>query len=726
MADKTGKGSKPIQSAPLPDAQAQSIQQALNQAVEYHSAGQLPEAEKLYRQVLQGDPDHPVALHLLGMIANQVGQNEAALELVKKALLFSPEYAEAHNTLGNALQDLGQLEEAVTSYQQAIRIKPDYSDAHSNLALSYQDLGRLEAAIASFENALAIDPHNPKTQNNLGTALQQSGRLDDALACYRKSIEINPEYAAGHNNLGNVLLEQGKLDEAIASFNNAVAINPDFADGHNNLGTALQAQGKMEDARACYRRSIEINPDHIEGHNNLGNVSKELGALEDAVACYRKAIDINPDYFEGYSNLGNVLRDLGRFDEAITNCRQALSLQPDFAEAHNNLGNALQGNGAYEDAMASYRQAIALMPDFAEAYSNLGNALKDQGQLEEALGNYKRVLEIDPENAKAHFNLGILQLLSGNFEEGWPNYDWRWRVKDFVSHESNIIHKESLWHGENLKGPDGKKILVSMEQGIGDEIMFASMIPDLAQVADEIVVECEARLVPLFKRSFPTITFIVRSDAPLDDATEDEIDFQIPAGNLGSHFRRNFDQFPKPASYLLPDAKKKGHIRNDYSDRWPDKRLVGISWKSGNVSVGGKRSLMLDQWEPLLANPDCQFINLQYGNVAGDLADLKKSTGVDVYQDPSVDPLKDMDAFAAQVAALDLVISVTNTTVHVAGALGIPTWIMLQNVPDWRWVRGRDDSLWYPSIRLFRQENPDNWEGVIARVNEELSQSSDD
>jgi len=367
---KAAKNAKSVRSAtPSPGQQVLTIGQqtltigqALDLAVQHHTAGRLPEAENIYQQVLQADPGQPVALHLLGVTAFQVGKHGIAVDLITKALAVKPDFAEAHNNLGNAFKELGRLDEAAASYRQALVLKPDFADARYNLGNVFKELGRPEEAAASYRQALAL----------------------------------KPGYAEAHNNLGAVLQDQGKLDGAVASYRQALAVTPGYAEAHNNLGTALHDLGKLDGAVASYRQALILKPGYAEAHNNLGNAFKVLGRLEEAVANYRRALAIRPGYAEAQCNLGTALQEMGKLDGAAASYHQALAAKPDYAEAHNKLGSVFQALGKLDGAVASYRQAIVLKPDFADAYNNLGIALHGQGKLAEAIAAYHESLRLRP------------------------------------------------------------------------------------------------------------------------------------------------------------------------------------------------------------------------------------------------------------------------------------------------------------------------------------------
>jgi predicted O-linked N-acetylglucosamine transferase (SPINDLY family) len=348
-----------------------TVPEALAFAVQEHQAGRLQEAETIYRQILQVEPHHADAWHLLGVIGSQRGDHQRAVDFISRALKSRPAWAEAHYNLGNAWRALRRLLQAVDCYHRALELKPDYTEAHVNL----------------------------------GNALKDQGNLDAAVACYLRALQLNPHLAVVHSNLGNVLQDQGNLDAAVASYRRALSLQPDYAEAHNNLGQALQKQGKSEEAVASCRRAIELNPHFAAAHTNLGNALQDQGKLDDAVACYRRAVELEPGLAAVHNNLGTVFFALGRFSEAVASCRRALELKSDYAEACYNLGNALLSQAKPTEAAACYRQALELKPGYAEAHNNLGSAWKDQGLLDEAVACYRRALELKPDYAIAHSNL---------------------------------------------------------------------------------------------------------------------------------------------------------------------------------------------------------------------------------------------------------------------------------------------------------------------------------
>ncbi|NQU56254.1 MAG: tetratricopeptide repeat protein [Rhodospirillales bacterium] len=482
------------------------------------------------------------------------------------------------------------------------------------------------------------------------------------------------EDAAAHH-------QAGRLAKAEKAYRKAIAINGDFFEAHVNLGVVLQAQEKLEGAEKSFARAIALNDSVPEIHYALGTVLSDLGRAADAAASHQRALDLNPVYVEALNGLAIALEKQGNAEGAVLTFERALDLNPGFAEAQNNLGNLYHRQGQPGDAIAAFRRAIAINPDYAEAHRNLSQAL----------------------------------LLGGNLAEGWAEYQWRWRCRDFPSEKRAFPY--ALWAGEDL---DRKTLLVWGEQGVGDEVHFAGQIPDLLDAGANVVVECEQRLVPLFQRSFPDATCVARKTPP-DPATQQGIDFHIPSGDLGRWLRPDMDAFPDRAAYLVAEQDRVRKLKGQYRAGTKD-LLIGVAWTSKNPEIGADKSMALSDWKPLASVPGVRFIDLQYGDTAAERTAFEKQTDIAIHRDDGIDQLADLDAFAAQISAMDLVISVSNTTVHFSGALGVPTWVLLNRVPLSCWMQDREDCPWHPSVRLFRQSEAGQWGDVIGRVKDALQE----
>ena len=557
------------------------------------------------------------------------------------------------------------------------------------------------------------DPNQVDVESDLQRAIgfHQTGKLQQAELICQQILQIHPQHFTALHLLGVIAYQVENFEIAVDLIQQAVKVDPNQSSCFFSLGLTLKKQGRLGEAINAYYKVLEIEPKNADAYNNLGNILGLSGQLEEAVDTYRKALEINPDDIRTYNNLSVVFQKQGKLAEAIDTYYKVLEIDSTDARIYNNLGILLKEQGKFKEAIDAYCKALEIFPGYAEAYNNLGNVLQLQGNFEDAAVVYKKALEINSQFSEAHKNLGMLLLLTGELEHGWEKYEWRWKCHDFPSENRNF--PQPLWDGTGLSD---KSVLVWTEQGVGDEIMFANMLDTLSWMAAEIITECEERLVPLFQRSFPKIQFVSREQKPNPILLNKDIDYQVPIGSLAQWLRKNESQFPKKGSYLSASSEKVSQLRDKYKGLTDDRFLVGISWKSINHGIEKEKSTILENWTPILSQPDCFFVNLQYGDIKQEIGEYYSSTGILIYTDQEINPLTNLDNFAAQISALDLVISISNTTVHISGALGKKVWTLLPYVPDWRWMLKREDTPWYPTMKLFRQSQMNDWRDVFQRV----------
>ena len=423
----------------------------IQEAVDFHQRGRFREAEQLYQAVLQAQPDHFDALHLLGILRAQQGSTEAAVKLITLALEQNPRVAEAHSNLGNALQALGRYDEAISSYEKALAIKPDFADALCNRGSALQALNRHDEAVASYDEALRIAPAHVLTLNNRGNVLQELGRYDEAIASYDKALAARPGDAEAFNNRGSALSKLNRNEEAIANCDKALAIKPDHVQALNNRGNALQALGRYEEAIACYDKALAIKLDYPEAHYNRGSALRELKRYDEALASYDRALALKSRYPNAIINRGNVLLDLNRHEEALASFDRALQLEPDNAGAHYNRGNVLRDLKRHEEALASYDRALAFKPDYLEVLYNRGLALRDLRRHEDAAESLARLLELAPDHDFAKGELLHTRMLC---------CDW----KHFASATESI--KKDIRAGKQSAEPFGYQAISDSPQDL--------------------------------------------------------------------------------------------------------------------------------------------------------------------------------------------------------------------------------------------------------------------
>jgi tetratricopeptide (TPR) repeat protein len=444
----------------------------------------------------------------------------------------------------------------------------------------------------------------------------------------------------------------------------------------------------------------------------------QAGLFAEAEQVYRQVLAADPHHSDALHLLGMIAYQTGRSDVAVELIRKAIAIKRDAASYHSNLGNVLESQGKLVEAGASYQRALVLKPDLAEVHLNLGNIFKALGDVDSSLACYRRSLALNPESPEAAVAESVALLLQGDFAAGWKNFDRRWQKNDNDTQMRR--YAQPLWRGERLTSG---RLLIWGEQGIGDEIMFAGLIPDVIRTGNRCVLNCDARLQPLFARSFPGIDVV--SGATSESHPELDIAAHLPSGSLPVLFRKSSAAFAATTSpYLVADPSPRSRFRTRYTN---GRKLVGLAWYTKNKQSGRSRSidlaLLAPLFAPLSSRAGIRWINLQYGDREW-LKEQTTAANAPILIDPEVDQLSNIDEFAAQVAAMDLVITIDNSTAHLAGALGVPTWLMLPFAPDWRWLLKREDSPWYPTLRLFRQTSLGDWKSVVRDVENALRQAT--
>lgn len=546
-------------------------------------------------------------------------------------------------------------------------------------------------------------------QSSLEAAIDhhKAGRLAKAEAIYQQILAQDRNHLAVIHYLAALAHQSGRNTMAIELFRRAIALKPDWPEAHSNLAHILMLENQYPEAIAAACRAIELKPDYAEAHNNLGNALQGNKNFAEAILACRRAIVLRPDFAEAYNNLGNALRASAQPAEAIAAYQQAIAINSHFAEAYNNLGNALQDQRQHAAGADAYRRAIALRPNYAKAQCNLANALKDDGKPDEAIAAFRNVIALQPDLAEAHANLALVLLSIGNYEQGWEEYEWRRKCSALSIARTEFTAPE--WTGESLTH---RRLLLHTEQGLGDAIQFARFIPPLIPRAAKIILQCQPPLARLMQMSFPECEIVIQGQ-PLP-----AFDYHVPLLSLPRILQTTLATIPCDIPYLKPDSSLNAAWEKGLGPR-DGKLHVGITW-AGNPNFPGDqtRSLHIDQLKPLARIPGIQLFSLQKGVPAEQIKHVPPGLKL---IDLSAE-LTDFADTAAAMSQLDLIITTDTSIPHLAGALGKPAWLMLQAYPDWRWLRERADSPWYPSIRLFRQTQPGDWATVLARVATELVQ----
>lgn len=532
-------------------------------------------------------------------------------------------------------------------------------------------------------------------QNHQDKNFPEAERLCNAI------LEHCPKQPDAFHLLGLMANTSGDPKTAIRLIRKAIKINPSWHFFYNSLGVVEENLGRIDDAIASFQRAVELKPDYTEAHLRLGKMYYLQGKLQDSANAFLRASQTDPQNIDSWNNLGVALMDLRNYPAAMEALQKALALNPAFPEGHANLGNVLQRTDNYQAAIAHLNEAIRLRPTYPEAWNTLGLTLHKMLD-PRALPCVQRSVECNPEYAEAHFNLALLYLLQGRYEEGWKEYEWRWKAPTFPSKKRNFPQPQ--WFGENLAG---KRLLVHAEQGHGDTIQFVRFLPMLTQYGGEVILEVQPALRKLLS-GLPGVAAIVAEGEALPP-----FDLHCPMMSLPFVLETKAERIPPPLPlpYLADQAMTPKPISKSGL-------RVGLVWAgSASHRLDHLRSIPLAMFAELGRIPGVSFISLLKGPATAQIAEVASQFHVV----DACSTAQDFTDVAEQIKALDLVISVDTAVAHLAATMGKPTWILVPFMPDWRWFYNRQDSPWYPSVRLFRQRSVGDWKSVIDEVAKELS-----
>ncbi len=581
--------------------------------------------------------------------------------------------AEGENCTAEAVDTImSQLAQAAAD-QQAASLKPDDANTCIDTAIALQRAGRHAEALEKCTQAVSIAPQDVRAHHVMGFVLQTQGRCGEAVESYRRAVQLKPDFAEAYDHLGVALSEQDRCDEAIDSHGKAIELAPDCAGAHNNLAIALGSQGRFDEAIASYQQALRLEPDLGDAHYNLANLLRQQRRYEEAIAGYNRAIELRADHAEAYNNLGRTLKECGRIGEAVQNCVRAIGLNPNLAEAHNNMGLLLRAQGRHDEAIESYEKAIQLKPDYANA----------------------------------HWNYSLALLSCGRYAEGWQEYQWRRKAKLGAILDSQRDRPGS-WDGSPFSG---KRLLIRYEQGMGDNLQFVRYAPMVKARGGTVIFETLEPLLGLLE-GFDGIDELVAASP--DGHPTVQFDLDVFVLDLPRLFGTTVETIPAEIPYLHADRAK--------VDSWggrfgADDFKVGIVWAgSPRHTNDANRSCALGHFRHLGQIDGVRLLGLQKGPAAA------RTEQADVGM-PFVnlgDEFEDFADTAAAIENLDLVVSVDTAALHLAGAMGKQVWALLPFDADWRWLRDRDDSPWYPTMKLFRQSRPGDWDGLFDSVAAEL------
>jgi tetratricopeptide (TPR) repeat protein/SAM-dependent methyltransferase len=608
----------------------------------------------------------------------------------------------------------GRFIEAETLAARILAAIPDHADAAHLYGLVLAQTGRAQEAVGYLATAATVRD-TPDHHVNYGLVLAMNGRRDEAMAAFRRALALNPGHAASGRGLAELLLDRGRrfcmADEyarAVDDLREASAHNPLHAEIALWLGTALHECGRIDLASVAYRRALVLAPTMNPAWINLATLTADDPMAGDVAVLWRRAVVSRLPAVDERDRRGlaDALTVQGA-PGAATACRAALAVNPADAALWTNLGT-LGG----EEAEACFYRGVKLDPRNAAAYLGLSTIARERGLLDDALRKARKALLFAPQTPEIRMAYALAALSSGRLAEGWAHYDDRWSVETEKASGGRPVFAAPRWNGEALNG----ELLVWGEQGLGGEIMLASLLPDLQARGCRSVVWASVRLHSLLARSMPELRLLRR---PGDDPRQMNAAAEIAMGDLPQLLRRNLADFPtNRGPFLRAEAGRTAEFRR-FCDQGTGALLVGVSWRSGNARFGATRSVEFARLAAALSrcggDRPIRLFNLQYGDIGDDIA-AARAVGCDVSVIPDLDTTNDIDGLAALICAMDLVVTIDNVTAHLAGALGAPCWTLLPFAAEWRWLRDRADSPWHPGMRLFRQARLGDWDGVLQDV----------
>jgi len=648
-----------------------SADKAFQRALASLREGQLDEAERSFKKLLDAEPKHVAGLNLFAILLTQLGRFDEADRYLRRALTENARSDATFYNHGMVLAALKRPAEAAEQFTKAIDINASAAEMWNSRGVIFNELGRYQQAVADFDQAIALKANYADAFSNKGNSLAALGLWDQSLAAYDAAITLE-------QRMINAWLGRAKI--------------------------LLFVRKDYEKAFEAYNKLLSLKPDLADTWIGLGNIFCQSSEYDRALAAYDKAIELSPDLPDGWHGRANVLYEAKRHDEAIAAYDNLLGKSP--ALAWLGRGNVYSDLGLDEQALAAYEHAIAHNPGLANAWGGRGSVLARANRDEEALANFEKAIELDPNYAEGYFNKGVLKLSLGDFGSGWPLYEWRWKLSKPGLSARQFVQK--LWLGdENIAG---KTILIHSEQGFGDTIQFYRYISRLASLGCNIIFETQVPLVSLISAQKNSCRVIGQGDA------FPNFDVHCPLLSLPLVFKTTLPTIPASVPYLFPTPEK--------VESWQDslgrkhKVRIGVAW-SGKLLPDFRRSIPLEMLSQII-DEKAEWHSLQKEVRESEQPSLKSSLAIRDH----ASALTDFSDTAALIAEMDLVISIDTAIAHLAGALGKPVWILLPFHPDFRWLREREDCPWYPTARLFRQPQRDDWQAVIERVRQELASFS--
>ncbi len=700
-----------------------SVDALLQAAVDFHNSGNLVEAEAHYRKILEDDPKNPNVLHLLGFLAHQSGFGEEGIALIKEAITYMPDVSLFHSNLAKVYLALKDSEQAESAYRRCLELESGNYDVMNDLAnlLRTKEKGpgsrSLLEASELLSEVVIQKPMVPEYHMNFGNILRDIGQDKEAIASYEKAKEIDPKFSgAALRNIGLIHCTRKDYDLAREYLNKALKIDPKDSAALNNLGEVFVFDHQLERGIECFQSALDIDVNNALIYRNMGRALMRRRRDEEALEALQKSMELDSSEISAYGQFAAVLRNMEKYDESENFVRHALKQFPEEPTLLCELSNNLQCQFEFEEAEKYARQVLEIIPHHGPALVTLAIVLIHTGSEEEVLELYKTALEAMPDERTVNFNYALTLFCYGYLEEAWKQYRHRWDTENFSSPVRSFPQKQ--WDGSPLKG---KKIILYGEQGLGDEIRHASLIPDMLEMGAEVHVECEPRLVDIFQRSFEGAKVFPRPYTEAETGMVD-IDFQSAILDLGGYLRPTIDSYPSDLNhaFLKPDPERILFWKERMKALGPRPK-VGMIWQSKKALGGrGRWGATVEELAPVFSIEGIDFINLMYVECNDDRAKIKELYGVNLHTWDDIDLKDDQDDLCALISNLDIVVSHASSVAYTASGLGIPTLVFMPVKIYFDLLGNPDAPGWAPSMSYFRKNIDEDWDKTLNKIAKEI------
>jgi tetratricopeptide (TPR) repeat protein len=661
------------------------LEEALERARKFILLGKLEEAEALVHAILKVRPKHKIALKHLETIGAKrvlpVDQRSALLQTF----------------------NAGNLDGAIAQSLALQKQFPKTALLYTIQGAAHAQQGDPERAESAFRKSIAIDPNSAQGFNNLGNSLREQGRLAEARKTYLKAVSLNPRFAQALGNLGVVLKEMQKYPQAISRFNQAIEVDANYTEAYRNLGVLHQECDAHSDAITAFKSCLNVAPNDIEAMSYLAGSYRASDNYYAAIPILQTILKHAPNRWKDRQSLGLSLVEVGDYAQGVAALEQVVKERPKDIVSLIHYSFALGKIKDTEKAEQVLRQVLDIDPDNLGALNNLGVLFKNRGDYVTAAEIFDQALLIDPTSSELRMNRSVIHFLQCEFKQAWPLYQARFE------HENKstefLASTKPVWTGEKTR------VFAWAEQGVGDEIFFASLLNDARDSCSELIVSVDKRLLDMFQRSFTGIRFVKRNA----NVSETEYDAHIPLGGLAGVLRNSLESFSaQPFGFLKPNDEN-----IDAYKQWLGPfsgKTIGIAWSTTNRRNNHVRNVDLELLVNAFKDENVRLVNLQYGDTVGEITQTSQKLGVDVLTHPTLDRFNDIDGLGTLMCACDSVVTIDNSTVHLAAALGVDTHLILPHFPDWRWSYVDQGSPWYPQLNVYRQNAEFDWTALLNEV----------